>query len=144
LLHLQQLPEVCFTEATLQNTAMVRNMLLLLMITGVLWGYFIFMAVKSVEGSQLWERLLLLVTDPKKRVAIMQQEHAAYMQVRLAACQHWCNSARHVVHLVPPNGGLFSLYLNRTSVASCLAANEAGVHHCPVEAVPLRWILLTG
>lgn len=54
--------------------------------TGVLSGYFIFMAVKSVEGSQLWERLLLLVTDPKKRVAIMQQEHAAYLQVQRCVC----------------------------------------------------------
>jgi hypothetical protein len=54
--------------------------------TGVLSGYFIFMAVKSVEGSQLWERLLLLGTDPKKRVAIMQQEHAAYMQVGVWHC----------------------------------------------------------
>jgi hypothetical protein len=49
--------------------------------TGVLWGYFIFMSVKSLEGSQLWDRLLLLVTDPRKRVAVLQQEHAAYMQV---------------------------------------------------------------
>jgi hypothetical protein len=65
--------------------------------TGVLWGYFIFMAVKSLEGSQLWERLLLLVTDPKKRVAIMQQEHAAYMQVGRAA--RWCCCKRIAVFL---------------------------------------------
>lgn len=58
--------------------------------TGVLWGYFIFMAVESLAGSQLWERLLLLVTDPKKRVAIMQQEHAAYMQVRAAPAGSCC------------------------------------------------------
>lgn len=50
--------------------------------TGALWGYFIFMAVESLAGSQLWERLLLLATDPKKRLVIMQQDHAAYMQVR--------------------------------------------------------------
>jgi len=50
--------------------------------TGVLWGYFIFMAVESLQGSQLWERLLLIATDPKKRVVVLQQEHAAYLQVR--------------------------------------------------------------
>jgi hypothetical protein len=49
--------------------------------TAVLWGYFVFMAVESLAGSQLWERLLLLATDPKRRVAVMQQEHAAYLQV---------------------------------------------------------------
>lgn len=51
--------------------------------TAVLWGYFIFMAVESLTGSQLWERCLLLLTDPRKRVAVLQQEHAAYLQVRL-------------------------------------------------------------
>lgn len=50
--------------------------------TAVLWGYFIFMAVESLTGSQLWDRTLLLVTDPKKRVIVLQQEHAAYLQVR--------------------------------------------------------------
>jgi hypothetical protein len=58
--------------------------------SGVLWGYFIFMSVKSLEGSQLWERLLLLGTDPRKRVAVLQQEHAAYMQVSLMADKLGC------------------------------------------------------
>lgn len=53
--------------------------------TGVLWGYFMLLAVKSLDGSQLWERLLLMLTDPKKRVDVLQQEHAAFMQVRLDA-----------------------------------------------------------
>lgn len=70
--------------------------------TGVLWGYFLFMAVKSLEGSQLWERLLLLVTDPKKRVAIMQQEHAAYMQVRLQRARADAGSAARLASDVRP------------------------------------------
>ena len=49
--------------------------------TGVLWGYFAFMAVESLPGSQLWERLLLLVTDSRGRGKVLQQEHAAYLQV---------------------------------------------------------------
>lgn len=48
--------------------------------TGVLWGYFMYMAVESLEGSQLWERLQFILTDPKKRVLVLQQEHAAYLQ----------------------------------------------------------------
>lgn len=34
--------------------------------TAVLWGFFAFMALESLPGSQFWERLLLLLTDPKK------------------------------------------------------------------------------
>lgn len=48
--------------------------------TGVLFGYFMLLAIKSLEGSQFWERLLLLATDPRKRIAVMQREHAAYLQ----------------------------------------------------------------
>lgn len=35
--------------------------------TAVLWGYFAYMAIESLEGSQFWDRLLLLVTDPRIR-----------------------------------------------------------------------------
>uniref|UniRef100_A0A383W2A2 Bicarbonate transporter-like transmembrane domain-containing protein n=1 Tax=Tetradesmus obliquus TaxID=3088 RepID=A0A383W2A2_TETOB len=49
--------------------------------TAVLWGYFIFMAAESLPGSQLWERLLLLATDPQRRIGVLQQEHAAYLQL---------------------------------------------------------------
>ncbi|WIA09994.1 hypothetical protein OEZ85_010206 [Tetradesmus obliquus] len=49
--------------------------------TAVLWGYFIFMAAESLPGSQLWERLLLLATDPQRRIKVLQQEHAAYLQL---------------------------------------------------------------
>jgi hypothetical protein len=49
--------------------------------TGVLWGYFAFMAIDSLPGSQLWERTLLLGTDPTRRGLVLLQEHAAYLQV---------------------------------------------------------------
>lgn len=72
--------------------------------TGVLWGYFIFMAVESLAGSQLWERLLLLATDPKKRLVIMQQDHAAYMQVNtvlrvLYVCWYCCSRPGSAMYL---------------------------------------------
>ena len=31
--------------------------------TAVLWGYFAYMALESLPGSQFWERILLLFTD---------------------------------------------------------------------------------
>ena len=35
--------------------------------SAVLWGYFAFMALESLKGSQFWERMLYLLTDPAKR-----------------------------------------------------------------------------
>ena len=43
------------------------TMVLRLIPSAVLWGYFAFMALESLNGSQFWERLLYLVTDPAKR-----------------------------------------------------------------------------
>ena len=37
--------------------------------SAVLWGYFAYMAADSLPGSQFWDRLLLLGTDPRKRYA---------------------------------------------------------------------------
>jgi boron transporter len=46
----------------------------------VLWGYFAFMAIESLPGSQFWDRFLLLLTDPKKRYLIYQHGHAPYIE----------------------------------------------------------------
>lgn len=38
--------------------------------TAVLWGFFAFMALESLPGSQFWDRLLLLLTprsEPRRR-----------------------------------------------------------------------------
>jgi hypothetical protein len=35
--------------------------------TSVLWGYFAYMAIDSLHGSQFWERILLLFTPPSRR-----------------------------------------------------------------------------
>ena len=32
----------------------------------VLWGFFIYMALESLPGSQFWERLQLFITDSKR------------------------------------------------------------------------------
>lgn len=48
--------------------------------TAVLWGYFAFMAVESLPGSQLWDRTLLLLTDPSKRAVLLEMGHAPYLE----------------------------------------------------------------
>ena len=48
--------------------------------TAVLWGYFAFMALESLPGSQLWDRTLLLLTDPKRRHLILEHTHAPYLE----------------------------------------------------------------
>lgn len=35
--------------------------------TSVLWGYFAYMAIDSLQGSQFWERILLLFITPARR-----------------------------------------------------------------------------
>lgn len=66
--------------------------------SAVLWGYFIFMAVESLTGSQLWERTKLLVTDPDKRIRVLQQEHAAYLQVCLGDWVMHFHICKYLVH----------------------------------------------
>jgi len=48
--------------------------------TSVLWGYFAFMAAESLPGSQLWDRTLLLLTDPKRRYLVLERGHAPYLE----------------------------------------------------------------
>lgn len=42
-------------------------------------GYFAFMAVESLPGSQFWDRTLLLATDPARRAALLERGHAPYL-----------------------------------------------------------------
>lgn len=48
--------------------------------TAALWGYFAFMALESLPGSQLWERTALLATDPARRHWALQRGHAPYLE----------------------------------------------------------------
>ncbi|KAK9837120.1 hypothetical protein WJX81_004022 [Elliptochloris bilobata] len=54
--------------------------LLRLIPTAVLWGYFAFMAIESLEGSQLWERLLYILTDAPKRAKLLEAGHVPYLE----------------------------------------------------------------
>lgn len=35
----------------------------------VLWGYFAYMSLEGLPGSEFWERILLLLTDKRRRCA---------------------------------------------------------------------------
>ena len=37
----------------------------------VLWGYFAYMALESLPGSEFWDRILLLLTDKHKRCVLL-------------------------------------------------------------------------
>ena len=43
-------------------------------------GYFAYMALESLPGSQLWDRTLLLLTDPKRRAQLLERGHAPYLE----------------------------------------------------------------
>ncbi|KAG2432811.1 hypothetical protein HXX76_008545 [Chlamydomonas incerta] len=46
-----------------------------------LWGYFAFMAIESFQGSQLVDRVLLLITDPARRPGLAAAgPHAPYLE----------------------------------------------------------------
>ncbi|KAK4374742.1 hypothetical protein RND71_005419 [Anisodus tanguticus] len=48
--------------------------------TSVLWGYFAYMAIDSLPGNQLWERLLLLFITPGRRFQVLEGVHASFVE----------------------------------------------------------------
>ncbi|XP_052491306.1 probable boron transporter 7 isoform X2 [Gossypium raimondii] len=49
--------------------------------TSVLWGYFAYMAIDSLEGCQFWERILLLFITPSRRYKVLETLHASYLEL---------------------------------------------------------------
>ncbi|XP_022751652.1 probable boron transporter 6 [Durio zibethinus] len=49
--------------------------------TSVLWGYFAYMAIDSLPGSQFWERLLLLFITPSRRYKVLEGAHASFVEL---------------------------------------------------------------
>ncbi|KAL1371610.1 hypothetical protein HN51_001844 [Arachis hypogaea] len=49
--------------------------------TSVLWGYFAFMAIESLPGNQFWERILYLFTAPSRRYKVLEEQHAANIEI---------------------------------------------------------------
>ncbi|XP_051119285.1 boron transporter 4-like isoform X2 [Andrographis paniculata] len=48
--------------------------------TSVLWGYFAYMAIDSLPGNQLWERIVFLFVAPSRRYKILGKVHASYVE----------------------------------------------------------------
>jgi len=49
--------------------------------TALLWGFFAVMSLQSLPGSQFWDRLKLLLTDPKKRHMLLEEgDHSLYLE----------------------------------------------------------------
>eukprot|EP00892_Ulva_mutabilis_P000727 jgi/Ulvmu1/10655/UM066_0036.1 len=46
----------------------------------VLWGYFAYMALEGLPGSEFWERILLLLTDKRRRIHMLEKEHPVYLE----------------------------------------------------------------
>ncbi|KAL3500390.1 hypothetical protein ACH5RR_039483 [Cinchona calisaya] len=48
--------------------------------TSVLWGYFAYMAIDSLPGSQFWERILLLFIPPGRHFKVLEGAHASFVE----------------------------------------------------------------
>ncbi|XP_027182678.1 boron transporter 4-like [Coffea eugenioides] len=48
--------------------------------TSVLWGYFAYMAIDSLPGSQFFERMLLLFIPPGRRFKVLEGAHASFVE----------------------------------------------------------------
>ncbi|XP_015885897.2 boron transporter 4 [Ziziphus jujuba] len=48
--------------------------------TSLLWGYFAYMAIDSLPGSQFWERFTLLFVMPDRRYKVLEGPHASYVE----------------------------------------------------------------
>ena len=96
----------------------------------VLWGYFAYMGVASLPGSQFFERMVLLLTDPRQQLAVaarwghdywgsvpLRCEPRSQMH-QLPACLqlHTCNWCLHAAYTFP------SACITTAFVASCPAA----------------------
>ena len=46
----------------------------------VLWGYFAYMGLASLPGSQFWERMVLLFVDPRQRGRVARDWGHAYFK----------------------------------------------------------------
>ncbi|KAL6216948.1 hypothetical protein ACLB2K_010166 [Fragaria x ananassa] len=49
--------------------------------TSVLWGYFAYMAIDSLPGSQFFERVLLLFISPSRRYKVLEGSHASFVEL---------------------------------------------------------------
>lgn len=67
-------------QSILVGVAVCAMPLIRMIPTSVLWGYFAYMAIDSLPGSQFWERILLLFVPPRRRFKVLQGAHASFVE----------------------------------------------------------------
>ncbi|KMT00729.1 hypothetical protein BVRB_9g220140 [Beta vulgaris subsp. vulgaris] len=67
-------------QSVLVGAAMFAMPVIKLVPTSVLWGYFAYMAIDSLPGSQFWERILLLFITPSRRYKVLEEPHASFVE----------------------------------------------------------------
>ena len=58
----------------------VADLLLKYIPTALVWAFFAFMALESLPGNQLWDRLQIIVSEPKRRIQWLQGRHCLYLE----------------------------------------------------------------
>ncbi|XP_028779109.1 boron transporter 4-like [Neltuma alba] len=48
--------------------------------TSVMWGYFAYMAIDSLQGNQFWERILYILISPNRRYKVLEGDHASFVE----------------------------------------------------------------
>ena len=99
------------------------TMVIRLIPSAVLWGYFAFMALESLGGSQFWERLVYLMTDPAKRYrrvdllgATLHFQSCSHQCLKLLPLQQLRICSRHLQQSDPSHLSLTSLSDTAASV----------------------------
>ena len=101
------------------------------------------MALESLPGSQLWDRCLLLATDPARRAPLLEREHAPYLGAgqRCCHCRCCCRCCcRCVEGSSPACAAARCCAFALASCAQTFLVFMSGF--CPAETVPFRTIAL--
>ena len=48
--------------------------------TSIIWAFFAFMSLESLPGNQLWDRLQIILSDPKRRIQWLEKTHCVYLE----------------------------------------------------------------
>ncbi|KAJ8770014.1 hypothetical protein K2173_009204 [Erythroxylum novogranatense] len=69
-----------FLQSLLVGISLMAMPLIKKIPTSVLWGYFAYMAIDSLPGSQFWERILLLFVSPGRRFKVLENSHVSFVE----------------------------------------------------------------
>ncbi|XP_054785279.1 boron transporter 4-like [Prosopis cineraria] len=69
-----------FLQAILVGASVFALPLLRKIPTSVLWGYFAYMAIDSLQGNQFWERILYILISPNRKYKVVEGDHASLVE----------------------------------------------------------------